>query len=103
MRMDYGLAAFFVFAAVVAFMLHWLCRRFLVVSFGGAALCSVAAFWYSAWIVNYEVNFAWVPFVLIWLYVYALSVTLVVGLPFLVLRSRCATRKPAKMHIADWI
>jgi hypothetical protein len=58
--------------------------------------------WYSAWIVNYEVNFAWVPIVLIWLFVYALSVTLVVGLPFLLLRrSRRATRTPAKMDIAD--
>src|SRR5262249_62423240 len=101
MSMDYELAAFFLFVAVVAFMLHWRSRRFLLVSFGVPVLCSVASLWCDAWIRNYEVNVAWAPFVLIWLYAYALPTTLVVGLAFLILRSRCATRKPAKMSVAD--
>jgi hypothetical protein len=100
--MDYGLGAFFIFVAAVAFMLHWLSRRFLVVSIGGAVLCSVVALWYSAWVANYEVNFGWVPIMLIWLFVYALPVTLVVGLPFLALRgSRYGTRKPVKAGVMD--
>jgi hypothetical protein len=115
--MDYGLAAFFIFVAIVALVLHSLSRRFLVVHCGetllslacflvvsilGAALCSVGALWYYAWIANYEVKVSWVPVVLVWLYIYALPVFLVVGLPFLLIRQpRRSTRKPAKMDIAD--
>jgi biotin transporter BioY len=100
--MDKELAAYFIFAAVVAFMLHLLSRRFFLVSLGGPVLCSVVGLWYYSWVANFNVNIAWAPFVVVWLFVDALPVTLVVGLPFLMLRrSRRIVRKTAKGTVAD--
>ena len=98
--MDYELAAYFIFVAVVGFVLHSLSRRFFVVSLGGAVFCSVVTLlWHSAW---YKVKVGWVPVLLVVMAVYALPVTIVVGLPFVMLRrSRHATRKPVKTGVMD--
>ena len=100
--MDFGLAAYFIFVAVVGFVLHSLSRRFFVVSLGGAVLCSMVALWYSAWVANYQVKVGWVPVLLAWMAVYALPVTLVVGLPLLLLRwSRNRVCKADKAGVMD--
>jgi hypothetical protein len=100
--MDFGLAAYFMFVAVVGFVLHSLSRRFFVVSLGGAVLCSVVALWYSAWVANYEVKVGWVPVLLVCMAVYALPVTLAVGLPLIMLRrSRQRMCKPDKTGVMD--
>jgi hypothetical protein len=100
--MDYGLAGYLMFVAVVALMLHLLSRRFFVVSLGAAVVCPVAALWYSAWARDFNVNIAWAPFVLVSLALYALAVNLVVGLPFLILRHvRRPKHKTVRSSVID--
>jgi uncharacterized membrane protein len=100
--MDYGLVAYFIFAAVVAFVLHLLSRRFFAVSVGVAMLCSIITLWYSAWVANYNVNIGWAPVILVVLFVYALPVALGVGLAFLILRrTRRGMCKPVKKGVMD--
>jgi hypothetical protein len=100
--MDYGLAGYLMFVAAVALMLHLLSRRFFVVSFGAAVVCPVAALWCSAWARDFNVNIAWAPFVLVWLALYALLVSLVVGLPLVILcRARRPTHKTVKTSVVD--
>jgi hypothetical protein len=96
--MDYGLGAYLTFVVAMAFVLHLLSRRLLVVSLVGAVLCSVLALYYSAWVVNFQVNVAWAPAVLVVLFAEALLVFLVVGLLFLKVRRsrRSSIRKIVK-------
>ena len=63
--MDYGFGAYLMFVAAMAVVLHLLSRRLLVVSFVGAVLCSVLQLYYGAWVVNFRVNVAWAPAVLV--------------------------------------
>ena len=96
--MDYGFGAYLTFVAAMAVVLHLLSRRLFLVSFVGAVLCSVLQLYYSAWVVNFQINVAWAPAILVVGFAEALLVFLVVGLLFLKVRRsrRSSIRKTVK-------
>lgn len=86
--MWHGVPEYVVFVAVVAVVFHLLIRRWLVACPIGAIVCSLANMLHEAWLVNFEVNIAWAPFMFVVGCVLAAPVFAVVGMPFLWLRRR---------------
>jgi hypothetical protein len=100
--MDYDLAAYFIFVAVVAFVLHPLSHRSFVVSFAWS--CFLFSRHPMAFGLGGELQgqrrLSSHPTSRDG--VYALPVTFVVGLPFVLLRrSRHRTRKPVKPGVMN--
>src|SRR5262249_50116211 len=96
--MFYGVGQYLILVAAVALVLRGLRRRYLAVSLGGAVLCSALNLAHETWQANFQVNLGWTPFLLAAGVAFALPITFLVGVPFLMVRRSRLAARPAAVH-----
>jgi hypothetical protein len=82
----HGVSEFLLLALIVGAVLHALNRRYVLCTFGSAALCSMLNLVHEAWVANWQVNLGWGPPMFVIGALLALPICAVAGIPWLALR-----------------
>ncbi|MDC0936727.1 hypothetical protein OAS39_10610 [Pirellulales bacterium] len=84
--MWYGVGQYLCFAAVVSLVMHIGVRQYIIACVAIVVVSSLANMLHEAWLVDFDVNIGWAPFMFVAGVLLASPIACIVGLPFVYLR-----------------